>query len=160
MPKTAIAQHLLPTDDLRKQLDEKVGGLTISLKNRGLDWLFYDLDGKTIVAHYFPAQSLLNVHAEGSARPTFQGNGIGPDEIADVLAKHLDTDHELVLRYGVPVISDLSDCQREILYRFVAALAGNSAHAKTPPATLVSRARELMIEAINTKLHDDSMVEE
>jgi hypothetical protein len=160
MTKTSIAPHLPPTDDLRKRLDDEVGGLSITLKNRGLDWLFYDLDGKTIVAHYFPAQGLLNIHANGSARPTFQATGTEPDHIPPLLKQHLrdydDGDGEGPPSTDrVPIRSDLSDRQRDLLFRLVVAMAGNHAHAKTAPSVLVKRARDIVIEATNIKLQDE-----
>ncbi len=161
--KTTIAPHLLPTDDLRHRLEREVGGLTISCKNRGLDWLFYDLDGRTICAHYFPAQSLLNVHDGGSARPTFQANGVAPDDIPGLLAKHLDRDEDGPLREAllgssedaVPVASDLSDRQRDLLVKLVLVLAANPEHANKDAAELVRYARALTIEAMNIQLQDD-----
>jgi hypothetical protein len=159
MAKTAVAPHLLPTDDLRKRLDDEVGGLTITLKNRGLDWLFYDLDGRSIVAHYFPAQSLLNIHAGGAAKPSFQATGADPDDIPGLLKKHLrdaEDDDDRPLGNGqLPIQSELSGRQQDLLFRLVVAMAGNSGHAKQAPGEIVRRARDMVVEATNVKLQDE-----
>jgi hypothetical protein len=170
--KTVTAPHLLPTDDLRTRLDREVGGLTVTLKNRGLDWLFYDLDGRSIVAHFFPAQSLLNIHAGGSARPTFQATGVAPDDIPPLLRKHLERDEgdgneteaeeiERIAgpqrRESVPVESDLSERQRELLFRVVVAMASNPGHAgwmKADPLAFVKTARDIVLHATNIKAQD------